>query len=243
MTIHLLGREITVKREIVAISAVLIIIIAGIIGYSIERSGHKIIIDAESDKAGKEEISIEKDEQSGTVQGGLETQEPVEEIKVYVVGCVKNPGIVTLKKGDLINDAIIAAGGADEDADLENINLVYKLTSNAMLRIRSRDEVRKDSGKGSEAGTGVSIETGTGSGAVVISNEGNGSNNNDGKININTATIDELDTLPGIGKATAREIVDYREKNGNFKDITDIMKVPGIKEGRFNNIKDLITVD
>jgi len=243
MTINIFGREVTIKREIVAAIIAFVVIITGLIGYSIERSGHKIIIDAESDKAGKEEIEIEKYEQTGTVQDGRETQEPADEIKVYVVGRVKKPGIVTLRKGDLINDAILAAGGAEDDADLENINLVYKLTDNVMLKIRSRDEVKEDYGNGSEAGTGASIVTGTGNGAVVSSNEGKSNNSNGSKININTASIDELDTLPGIGKATAKDIVDYREKNGNFKDIRDIMKVPGIKEGRFNNIKDLITVD
>jgi len=246
MTINLFGREFSIKREFIAVAIALIVIIAGIIGYSIDRSGHKIIIDAESDKADVEEINIEKTEEAGTIQRELEDQKPEEEIKVYVVGRVKNPGIVTLKKGDLINDAIMAAGGVEDDADLENINLVYKLTGNVMLRIRSQDEVKNDPGKGSDAGIGVSIITDSGS-AVVSSNEGdnnnNSNNNSGGKININTATIDELDTLPGIGKATARDIVDYREKNGNFKNIRDITKVPGIKEGRFNSIKDLITVD
>jgi len=246
MTINLFGREITIKREFIAVAIALIVIIAGLIGYSIDRSGHKIIIDSESDKVNAEKIDIEKSEEAGTIQRELETQKPEEEIKVYVVGRVKNPGIVTLKKGDLINDAIIAAGGAEDDADLENINLVYKLTGNVMLRIRSRDEVKNDPDKGSAAGIGVNIITDSGS-AVVSSEEGdgnyNGNNNNRGKININTATIDELDTLPGIGKATAKDIVDYREKNGGFKDIRDITKVPGIKEGRFNSIKDLITVD
>jgi competence protein ComEA len=63
------------------------------------------------------------------------------------------------------------------------------------------------------------------------------------KVNINTAGIEELDTLNGIGEATARDIIEYREKNGGFKKIEDIMKITGIKESKFNKIKDSICVE
>jgi len=187
----------------------------------------------------------------------------VETIKVYVVGCVNKPGIVTIKKGQMIHDAIVLAGGLTEEADSGNINMVYKLNENVMLCIKSKREVEKEVKQGSDkeaetenkkqeeaaSGSNAVIVWKSGESAVII---GDGDDNNgteteeDNKtklININTATADELDTLPGVGEATARDIIAFREKNGGFKKIEDIMKVPRIKQNRFESIKDYITVE
>lgn len=236
----ILGYEISAKKGIIVVFIIFAIIIVGIIGYAIDRSGKKIIIEAKSEKDSKEKIEIGKKEED-TLSDSTEKFEHIEEINIYVVGCVEKPGIVTIKKGDMINDAIIAAGGVKDNADLQNINLVYKLTGNVMLRIRSVEEVSKEPDGGSEAGSGVKIIKDSG-GAVVENSKSSGLAD-DGKVNINTASGAELESLPGIGKATAKDILAYREKNGDFKSIEDIKKVPGIKEGRFNSIKDYITVD
>jgi len=238
MTIKLFDMEIYIKKEYVAVIIIFLIAAAAAIGYLVMQSDKKIIIDAQQDAP---------DVQAEHTAAGAESQkegndngdEAEEEIKVYVVGCVKNPGIVVLKKGQLIADAINAAGGAAENADMENINLVYKLKDNVMLYIKSKDEAQTD-GKAGEAGKGVDIVRD--SGGVVV-NSGSSETKTGGKININTASVDELDTLPGIGEATAGDIIAYREKNGPFKKIEDIMNVPRIKQSRFNNIKDFITVD
>jgi len=97
----------------------------------------------------------------------------------------------------------------------------------------------------SGAGAGVVIIRDSGNVEILDNNSGqaNGSKAVGGKININTASAEELDTLPGIGRATAADIIEYREKHGKFKKIEDIMKVTGIKENKFNKIKDYITVD
>jgi competence protein ComEA len=183
----------------------------------------------------------------------------VEHIKVYVVGCVNNPGIVTIEKGQLIDDAVKKAGGPTKDADLDNINMVYALNENVMLRLKSKNEtVREEepaksntfkpaTGK-SGAGSGAAVTSDSGSGAVITGDDENteGSAKTSEKkslININTASIDELDTLPGIGEATAKEIIAFREKHSGFKKIEDIMQVPRIKQSRFQSIKDYITVD
>ncbi len=192
-------------------------------------------------------------------------------INIYVVGCVKNPGIVQLKKGQLIDDAIKKAGGATSDADLNTINLVYKLNENLMLNILPKAgtgaATKATTGTGTGAGTGATTKATTnvssktaattnasnasqeaGAG-VLITRDSGGSVVNEtmektnAKVNINTATAAELDTLPGIGEATAGDIIDYREKNGAYKQIQDIMKVTGIKESKFNKIKDHITVE
>jgi competence protein ComEA len=190
--------------------------------------------------------------------GGESTQaaaNPVEAIKVYVVGCVKNPGIVTIEKGQMIYDAIVMAGGLTQEADSGNINMVYKLNENVMLCIKSKKEAEKEAKQGPDkgaepsAGNHVVIVRESGESAVLIGDgdDGNGEgakeDNKTKLININTATADELDTLPGVGEATARDIITFREKNGGFNKIEDIMRVPRIKQNRFDSIKDYITVD
>jgi|LSQX01.2.fsa_nt_gb competence protein ComEA len=158
-------------------------------------------------------------------------------IKIYVVGCVNKPGIVTLDKGQLVCDAVKEAGGLTEEADEENINMVYSLNENVMLYIKSK----KDD---NSVGNGAVIVRDSGSGADVM---GKGDDTAEGKdqvvvVNINTAGIDELDTLPGIGEATAKDIIAFRDKYGGFDVIEDIMRVPRIKENRFESIKEYITV-
>ncbi len=159
-------------------------------------------------------------------------------IKIYVVGCVNKPGIVTLKKGSMICDAVSQAGGLTEDADRDNINMVYSLNENVMLYIKSK----KDESNG--LGKGAVIVSDSGTGAEVIG-KGDDQAGTDRSIlvNINTAGVDELDTLPGIGEATARDIIAYRDKFGGFGIIEDIMKVPRIKDNRFEGIRDYITVE
>ncbi|HOQ06256.1 MAG TPA: helix-hairpin-helix domain-containing protein [Clostridiales bacterium] len=185
--------------------------------------------------AGSSGNSGNSGETAGPDGGSAENKD---EIKVYVVGCVKNPGIVTLTKGQMICDAVREAGGLTEDADADNINMVYSLNENVMLVIKSKNE-------NNAAGEGALVRSDSGPGAEVI---GSGDDTPAGRngikpVNINTAGIDELDTLPGIGEAKARDIIAYREKHGRFNRIEDIMKVPGIKQNRFESIKDYITVD
>jgi competence protein ComEA len=159
-------------------------------------------------------------------------------IKIYVVGCVRKPGIVTLEKGSMICDAVREAGGLTEDADSDNINMVYSLNENVMLYIKSKKEESDGLGKG------AAVVSDSGTGAEVIG-KGDDAADEDRivHVNINTAGVDELDTLPGIGEATARDIIAYREKNGGFSTIEDIMRVPRIKENRFESIRDYITVE
>jgi len=257
MKFNVLDREITVKRDVIIALAVFLAVLLGVIIYAITRKSGDIVIysDEETKAYSDESDNLEQNSDSSLkadTGDGVETsnidkgseKDETEEIKVYVTGCVKKPGIVTLKKGQLIDDAVKAAGGLTDDADVYNINLVYSLNENVMLRIKSKSEVIEEQNKDekSEEGKGVDIITDEGA-AVNTSGQSIDKNKETGKININTATVSELDTLPGIGIATANDIIAYREANGKFKSIEDIMKVPRIKESRFNNIKDFITVD
>lgn len=233
MTINIFGIKVYIGKRTAIVTAVVLVTVLSIAGYIINNSGNEVIINAGDDNG----IISSDNTSSGDNISSTDSSDDKEkdEIKVYVVGCVKNPGVVTLKKGQLIDDAIKAAGGVTEDADLENINLVYKLNCNVMLNIRSKDSQETLNGS-SDAGTGIEIIIDSGG---VVANE-SGTNM---KININIASVSQLETLPGVGEATAKEIIAYRDKNGGFDTIEDIMKVSGIKEGRFDQVRDYITVN
>lgn len=143
-------------------------------------------------------------------------------MRVYVSGAVRRPDVYALPRGSIIRDALAAAGGATSDADLDCINLALEVQDQQQVYVPRRGEASPPA-PGASGGASVRGTTG-------------------GKININTATAAELETLPRIGPTMAQRIVDYREANGPFKTIEDIQNVPGIGPTTFAGIKDLITV-
>lgn len=146
-------------------------------------------------------------------------------ITIHITGEINNPGIVYLNSDSRIIDAINAAGGSTDIADLNKINLAYPLQDGQKIYVPSiYDE-------------DISNYITNSAGNNVLDDE-----NNISTININTATQSELESLPGIGESTAKKIIDYRNQNGKFKQIEDIMNVSGIGESKFNNIKDKISV-
>ncbi len=143
------------------------------------------------------------------------TQAP---ITVYVSGNVEQAGLYALPRGSRVNDAIQAAGGFSEGANQEALNLA---------------EVLEDGQQVEVPGVNPPVISGNISKSVSPSII---------KVNINSATLDELDTLPEIGPITAQAIIDYRTVKGPFTKIDDIMDVPKIGQVTFDKIKDLITV-
>jgi competence protein ComEA len=152
-------------------------------------------------------------------------------VRVYVTGAVVNSDVYFLSQGSIIKDAILAAGGFTQDADPEQINQALELKDQQQIHVPRQGEENPP--------------------PPVQDGPANDSNTDDSspapatgeRININTATLDQLDTLPGIGPAIAQRIIDYREKIGGFKDIEQITEVSGIGEATFAKIKDLITID
>lgn len=149
------------------------------------------------------------------------------EISVYICGFVMNPGVVKVIEGTRLDEVIKLVGGAKEEADLDAVNLAYKLSDEDMVYIPKKGEKLQETGK---AVLGVN----TVKSAAV---------NKPGKININTASEKELDTLEGVGPAIAKAIIQYRNQKGSFNTIEDIKKVSGIGEVKFNGMKDKITVE
>ncbi|MCI8309589.1 MAG: hypothetical protein HFJ45_05270, partial [Clostridia bacterium] len=138
-------------------------------------------------------------------------------IKIHIYGEVNNPGLIELKVGSRIYDAIQTAGGLTEEADVSKINLAYILSDGEKIYIYSindEDDLNETN-------------------YLIVQNT---------KVNINVATSEQLVTLPGIGDSLAEEIINYRLKNGNFSNIEDIKNVSGIGDNKFEKIKDFICV-
>lgn len=157
--------------------------------------------------------------------------EPIE-LYVHVCGAVEAPGVYVLPEGSRVVDAVEAAGGTLESASEESLNQALPVTDGMQIYVPTMEETEKSQ---------EWIHTGERSGqpgSAAVS-ESNGST---GKININTADVTTLCTLPGIGESRASSIVAYREEHGGFSTIEDIMKVSGIKDAAFGKIKDKICV-
>lgn len=151
-------------------------------------------------------------------------------IMVDISGEIITPGVVKLQEGSRIIDAITAAGGKTEDADLSKVNLAYILDDGVQLYIpRYNEKLEKEI---------VQTEPGVG----IIQEGINTTSKKDSKVNINTANKEKLATLPGIGEGTAEKIIEYRSKTGKFKVIDEIKKIPGIGESKFKSLKDKITI-
>jgi competence protein ComEA len=142
--------------------------------------------------------------------------EQEQKITVYVNGEVNRPGVYSMVTGSRIKDAIEASGGFTASADIKRVNLAKK--------VRDEDYIFIDTKESSQ-------------GPAEASTSGIGS---DGIVNINTATREELMTVPGIGEVTAQKIIDYREKNGDFQKIEDLTKVDRIGEKTLAKFKDKI---
>ena len=159
---------------------------------------------------------------SETVESTELDCEPEGMVPVYVCGAVVNPGVYYLDSGALVKDALDAAGGFAEGAADGYINLADTLEANERIYFPYADEVEASILQAEECGT-------------------NGDESAGGRVNINTATVEQLMDLDGIGEGKARAIIEYREEHGGFSDISEIMNIPGIKEGVYNKIKEKIT--
>lgn len=182
---------------------------------------------------GDEDIFLSENEILNSVENEWTDNEEENKILIHITGSVKAEGVVILNSGDRIIDAIEAAGGEKEDADLSKLNLAYILQDGEKLYVPSINDT--------EEKVYVTAKNGEN---VIIEGAGN-TDKVDGKketVNINTATKEELMTLPGVGESTAIKIIDYRKSNGKFQKIEDIKNVPGIGDSKFQNMKEKLSV-
>ena len=180
-------------------------------------------------KSNSDPITIEDTRESIEMQETEDKNEKTAEnvIIVHVAGAVKKPGIVKLKEGSRVEDAVNEAGGLEDNADISNINLAYILEDGIKIKIPTLDEKELSDNSYIIEDIGDKVEN---------------SKSKKDKININTASESELETLEGIGASLAEKIVEYREKNGKFKKIEEIKNVTGIGDSKFEVIKNKINV-
>jgi competence protein ComEA len=155
---------------------------------------------------------------------------PAADALVYVCGAVRTPGVVRVPAGARVADALDLAGGPTSRAELAAVNLAAKVVDGQQVLVPERGQAAVAPATASAAGAGSS--TGAGLAAAPAG----------GLVNINTATLEQLDALQGVGPSTAQKIIDYRTANGPFSSIDDIKNVSGIGDAKFAAMKDAITV-
>lgn len=150
------------------------------------------------------------------------------EVVVHVAGAVASPGVQRLPIGSRVIDAVDAAGGALPDADLPRVNLAALLMDGQQVYVpKPGEQPPLVAGAGGPPGAGPSGVAGDAPGSLV---------------NLNTATAEQLDTLPGVGPSTAAAIIAHRDQNGPFTSVDQLLDVRGIGEAKLEQLRDLVTV-
>lgn len=205
---------------------------------------------------------VERGKASDSAKGGETGKKPSQEsrgggesgggstgpssIVVYVSGAVKTPGVYTLAPGSRVDDAVRAAGGLSERAESAGTNLAAQLSDGEHVHVAAAGEsapsgaLGPSSGSesaGGEKGSGAK-SSGKGAGKKAAPGQKAGA----AKVNVNTAGAEELQTLPGVGPATAKAIVAWREENGRFRSVDDLLDVSGIGKATLAKFRDRVSV-
>lgn len=223
--IHLL----TYKTVIVLLGMILIILMAFLAGFKL----------ATNPKTEKEALlpivsgqSASKVDRKESVTGPNTTsnhqKSSSEKVLVDIKGAVKNEGVYELITGSRLTDVVKLAGGFTEQADRKSVNLAQKVNDEEVIYVATIDESVDVVVGSSRIGNGVNSST---------------PSSTSGKTNINSATIEDLQTISGIGEKRARDIIAYREINGGFNSVDDLKNVSGIGDKILEKLKSDVTVD
>ena len=183
--------------------------------------------------------------------GNVTSEAKEELIVVDIEGAVRTPGVVYLKSGSRVNDAVLEAGGLTNNADTRGVNLAARLTDGDKVYIPIQGEQKSSFVNNSEPAGIIThlisdssyISSDSADSAKVSGNSENAKGiTADGLVNINTATSAQLQTLSGVGPVTAQRIIEFRESAGGFARIEDIMRVSGIGTKTFEGLRDKITI-
>ena len=211
------------NKIIIAVGVIIIAITVGIYFYKTTKDNSEI------------EITEDNLTTNTAVENSNETVEENNKIVVHITGEVNYPGVVVLKEGARVVDAIEAGGGETDEADLSSLNLAYMLSDGEKIYVPNKEEISQ---KNLEREYITSAKDDS-----EQSENGAKSTGTNFKININTAKQEELTQITGIGESTAKKIIEYRTQNGKFKSIEDIKNIPGIGDSKFNAMKEEITVN
>lgn len=256
MRLDIFSDEVRLKKGIIVLLVAGLVLTMSFIGYLLSGSSDEIIV-TKSTQEGQKEMGIESkgEEDTANIEDGSKDAKSdkinASSIKVYVVGEVKKPGLITINKGQILKEAVDLAGGTTEAADVENINMAYEIFENMTIKILPKNmndvKVTENVKEETSKTVGMTIIKDVGNAQIIkntdIESQNTNSSQKSNKVNINTASSQHLDSLPGIGPSTADKIISYRDKNGRFNSIQDILNVSGIGESKFESIKDLITVE
>ena len=208
----------SLKKNISIIIMLVAILIIGIVLYKKEEGTHDV------------QNIFDEIENNINVVESVVTEE-TKQIAVHITGEVKKSGVIYLKEGSRIIDAIEKAGGTTKNADLGKVNLAYVLQDGQKVYIPNKKN-----------NASVYISEDSGQDVIDNGNTNTKTENKRKKININTANKEELQSISGIGPALAEKIVSYRNTNGKFKKVEDLKNVNGIGESKYRNIKDSICI-
>lgn len=262
-----LGQLVDQKLPVSRTAAVGVCVVAlcaalGVVGSGFASSGVRVATGDDGD--GSAQVSSESAE--ALEQGGAQSendgsgeagqpagassegsQEPAVSIFVHVIGAVREPGVYELSQGSRVSDAVDAAGGTTSKASVDSVNLARVLNDGEQVLVPTKAQV-KDQGKvAGQDGSAASQEGGSAAGSSASSGSSGDSGSQPvgtgtGKVNINTASSAELQTLKGVGPATAQKIIDERTENGPFAKVDDLTRVSGIGEKKLAAIRYSITV-
>lgn len=209
-------------KKVMGALGIILLLVAGISFYDYQQSGQAVDLSTLSSNTGEKETAGER------------------QVAVYVTGEVAKPGVVYVPWEGRVGDAINQCGGLLPTADSSQVNMAATVKDGMEIRVKGK-AISKDGNIGSQ-GNQSSVEGSVASRDSKIGSPKQGKNSDSEMVNINTADVEGLKKLKGIGPAMAQRIIDYREANGSFQTPEDIMQVKGIGKAKYAKLKEQIAI-
>lgn len=210
------------NKTLVAVLGTILVMLIGFFAWS---NVTKTTVDAQSDLPALSTTFSASSSASDLKTERSSSQTETQKVFVDIKGAVKNEGVYELSSGSRVTDVVKLAGGFTEDADKKSVNLAEKVTDEAVIYVARVGEIVAPTTTNSQANGSAQQEESS------------------DKINLNTATLAELQTISGIGAKRAQDIIDYRDANGGFSSVDDLKNVSGIGEKTLEKLKSEVTVD